>query len=831
MDATAAAPRLAEAPAESPAFAVPPSEALARSGTDPRRGLSAAQVRTRLELYGPNRPRRVSRPRYVSIALRQLADPLVVLLVAATVVSFAIGDRIEAAAIAAVLILNAALGFWQEAAADRAILALTRAFTPVATLVRDGVEVTVDAGDVVPGDVLLPAEGDRVPADARLLEEHGLEVDESALTGESLPVAKHASPVAPGTPLAERTSMVFAGTAVTRGRARALVTETGAGTELGLVASLAADAKPPPTPLERRLGRLARQMVVLGVGVTLALAGVMALRGAPWHEAFLVGVAVAVAAVPEGLAATVTAALALGARAMARHGAIVRRLSAIETLGGTTVICTDKTGTLTENQIRVAGLRPAEGVDERELLGAAILASSARTTELGATGDPIEIALLHAAAERGVPHLLVSRLRLVHEIPFDSDRKRMTRVYENERGRRAFMKGAPEIVMALAAPAGELLDAVAAWAGEGLRVLAVATREVGDQPLDEAIETGLELLGIVAFHDPLRPSALAAVDEARGAGISIRMLTGDHPATARTIGRSLGLDDEAIIARATPAAKLELVRSLQAAGEVVAVTGDGVNDSPALRQSDAGVAMGRGGTEAAREAAAVVLTDDDFATLVVAIREGRRIGDNIRKFVAFLLSANLGEVVVFAVAVGAGLGAPLAVIQVLLVNLVTDGLPALALARDPADAGTMTTSPRVGDRLFDRAMWVALGAVGLAVGAMTLASFLAGRAFGGGIAQTMAFATLSLAELALVFAMRSAKVPAWRLPANRWLNVSVAGSVALVVAAVYLPAAHRPLATTSLGLAPALVASTLALAPLALVELVKLVYARNGRTR
>jgi calcium-translocating P-type ATPase len=756
---------------------------------------------------------------------------LVLLLVAATVVSFSIGDRIEAAAIAAVLILNAALGFWQEAAAERAILALTRAFTPIATVVRDGTEVTVDAGEVVPGDVLLVAEGDRVPADGRLLEEHGLEVDESALTGESLPVSKHASPVAPGTPLAERTSMIFAGTAVTRGRARALVTETGGGTELGHVASLAADAKPPPTPLERRLGRLARQMVVLGVGVTVALAGVMALRGAPWHEAFLVGVAVAVAAVPEGLAATVTAALALGARAMTRRGAIVRRLSAIETLGGTTVICTDKTGTLTENRIRVAGLRPANGVDERELLGAAILASSARTTEPEASGDPIEVALLHAGAERDLPLDLDAALRLVHEIPFDSDRKRMTRVYEGANGRRAFMKGAPEIVMSLASPADELLEAVGAWAGEGLRVLAVAGRDVGAEPLDEAIETGLELLGIVAFHDPLRPSALAAVDEARGAGISVRMLTGDHPATAHTIGRSLGLGDEAIIARATPAAKLELVRSLQSVGEVVAVTGDGVNDSPALRQSDAGVAMGRGGTEAAREAADVVLTDDDFATLVVAIREGRRIGDNIRKFVAFLLSANLGEVVVFAAAVGAGLGAPLAVIQVLVVNLVTDGLPALALARDPEDAATMASSPRVGGRLFDRRMWVMLGAVGLVVGTMTLASFLAGRAFGGGMAQTMAFMTLSLGELALVFGMRSWTMPAWRLPANPWLNVSVAGSFVLVLAAIYLPAAHTPLATTSLGLAPALVAFILALAPLALVEIAKLAYARNWRNR
>ena len=785
-------------------------------------GLSSAEADARLRRYGPNRPRRARRPPYLHLFLNQLANPLVALLVAATAVSVAIGDTIEGIAIGAVLVVNGALGFWQEVTAERAIRALSQAFTLGAVVVRDGIERAIDAADVVPGDLLVLREGERVAADARLVEEHALEVDESALTGESLPVAKGVEEVPAETPLAERCSMVYAGSGVTRGRARALVVATGTATELGQVEALAAEAKPPPTPLERRLARLARQMVAVGVTLTLGLAGAMLLHGEPVHEAFLVGVAVAVAAVPEGLAATVTAALALGARAMARRGAIVRRLEAIETLGETTVICTDKTGTLTENQIRVAALRPAAGIDERELLSAAVLASSARESEGRVLGDPVEAALLLAAMERGISRdSLLAEREFVHEIPFDSDRKRMTVVYAGDGSRRAYMKGAPEIVLARASAVGDLSETASAWAEEGFRVLAVAAREVADYvALDDSMEVEFELLGVVAFHDPLRAAAADALADAREAGVAVRMLTGDHPATARTIGRALGLPDEAIVARATPADKLALVEELQRRGEVVAVTGDGVNDAPALRRADVGVAMGRGGTEAAREAAAIVLTDDDFATIVAAIREGRRIGDNIRKFVAFLLSANFGEVVVFAVAIAAGLGPPLAVIQVLLVNLVTDGLPALALAQDPATARTMLSPPRSGSRLFDRRLWFALAAVGMLVGAVTLAAFAAGHAFQSG-AQTMAFATLALSELVVVFGMRSTGVPAWRLPRNPWLTASAIGSALVVAAAVYLPQAHDAFSTVALDVWQALVVLALAVIPLAGFEALK----------
>jgi Ca2+-transporting ATPase len=810
---------------EAPVHALDAQAAARLVGADLDAGLSSAEAAARLERFGLNQPQRPKSLPYGELLLHQLADPLVALLIAATGVSVAIGDRFEGAAIAAVLVLNAALGFWQELVAERAIRTLSEAFTQSAVVVRDGREHAIGAEAVVPGDLLVLRQGERVAADARVVQTGSLEVDESALTGESLPVEKVTEPVAVSTPLAERCSMAYAGTAVTRGQGRALAWCTGAATELGRIQALAAEAKPPPTPLERRLGSLARQMVVAGVVLTVVLAGAMVARGSALHSAFLLGVAVAVAAVPEGLAAIVTAALALGGRAMARRGAIVRRLEAIETLGETTIICTDKTGTLTENNIRVAALRPAAGLDERDLLRAAVLASSAREAEGGEiVGDPLERALLLAARERGLsPDELLADHVPLYELPFDADRKRMTRVYATPVGRQAFAKGAPERLVE-----GDLLPIVGAWAEEGFRVLAVAAAALGpDAALDETIELQLEPVGLVALHDPLRANAAQAVAEAKQAGIDVRMITGDHPATARTIGHALGLPESAVLARATPADKLALVEQLQQSGAVVAVTGDGVNDAPALRRADVGIAMGRSGTEAAREAAAIVLTDDEFATIITAVREGRRIGDNIRKFVAFLLSANFGEVLLFALAVTAGLGAPLAVIQVLLVNLITDGLPALALARDPASSETMTSSPRRGTRLFDSRVWQALALIGLLVGTATFTAFLAGRAFGGGVAQTMSFATLALSELALVFAMRSPSLPAWRLPPNRSLSWSVIGSVAVVAGAVYLPAAHEPLATTALGPREALIVLGLAVAPFALVEILKAVRRRR----
>ena len=807
-------------------------------GADPERGLTDAEAQERLVRFGPNRLPRARRPAYAPIALRQFADPLVGLLLGAVLVSALIGERIEALAILAIVLLNAILGFVQEARAESAVIALREVLEEHASVIRGGREREVAVEQLVPGDLLVLREGERVPADARLVAAAGLAIDESTLTGESVPVDKSIDGLPLETGLAERTSMAYAGSSVTRGRGRAIVTATGSATELGEIAGLALRAKPPLTPLQRRVGALTRLMVAFGVVVTLALGGAMLARGSSLEEAFLVGVSVAVAAVPEGLAATVTIALALGAREMAARGAIARRLTAVETMGSATLIASDKTGTLTENRLRLADALPANGRSERELLTAAVLASTARLLgeqgDLRPVGDPVDAAIVLAAHERGLTGA-VFESPPVRELPFDPVRKRMALVYAEGDGRRLYVKGAPEVVLELSTMSADeiaSLEAVAEeWASRGLKVLAVAERSVpAGRVDDEALEIELGVVGLLALQDPLRPTAHDAVEEARAAGLRVEMMTGDHPLTAGAIGRSLGLPESAIHARVTPAEKLRLVEAFQDEQEVVAVTGDGVNDAPALRTADVGVAMGRGGTEAARESADLVLTDDDFATIVAAIREGRAIADNIRKFVAFLLSANLGEVALFAVAIPAGLGVPMTVVQVLLVNVLTDGLPAVALTRDPAAADTMRRPPERGNRLFPPRAWGALAAVGVVVGLAALVAFLVGRIDEADEARTMAFATVAFAELALVFSLRSPIRAAWDAPRNLYLIGSVVLSAAIVLVALYLPVLNDPIGTVPLGPAELGVVVGLALVPFACVEAGKAWLRRSGRT-
>ena len=838
-----------------------PSEVARELGTDPECGLSSPAAEARLAEVGPNRLPTAPRPPYVAIAARQLADPLVALLIGAATVSYAIGEELEAAVIALIVVLNGVLGFVQEARAERAVIALRSAVQRTAAVVRDGREREIPAEELVPGDLILVREGDRIAADGRLVQAERLELDESALTGESLPIAKSDDAVASATALADRTSMVFAGTGATRGRGRALVTATGGDTEMGTIASLTAEAKPPPTPLQRRLGRLSRAMVVLGVAVTVVLTVGMLLRGSSLEEAFLVGVAVAVAAVPEGLAATVTIALAQGARAMAAEGAIVRRLAAVETVGGATVIASDKTGTLTVNQLRVAALRPRAEEGDGRLLEAGVLASTAALVdeEEGprVSGDPVDGAFLLAAAAAGIADPRVSdERRLVLELPFDPWRKRLTVVYEEGGRRRVLVKGAPETLLERSRLTAEercaLLDEAMRWAEDGLRVLAVGERWLdGPLPPEEDLDSELELVGLVGLHDPLRPDAAASVGQARGAGIKVAMVTGDHPVTASAIARSLELGDvepvtgatlqelddsalrsaaarHAVFARVTPAEKLRLVEAFQESDEVVVVTGDGINDTPALRRADVGVAMGRSGTEAAREAAEIVLTDDDLGTIVAAIREGRRINDNIRKFVAFLLSANLGEVILFGIAVLAGLGVPMTVVQVLTVNLLTDGLPAVALAQDPASPLTMQRRPSSFQALFSRPLRLALGLAGVGVGLAATVAYVVGRETDPGAAQTMAFATIALAELLFVFSIRSTSEPAWRGAPNRALVASVLASAAVVALIIYVPALREPFGTASLGSAELGLVLLLAALPAAAVEAVKAVRRRRG---
>jgi Ca2+-transporting ATPase len=795
---------------------------------DLEHGLSAGEASARFVRFGPNRLPRARRPAYAAIGLRQFADPLVGLLIGAVIVSLLIGERIEATVIAAIVVLNALLGFVQEARAESAVLALREVLEQRASVVRDGQECEVRVEEVVPGDLVVLREGERVPADARVVAAVGLTIDESTLTGESVPVAKSVEAVPVAARLAERTSMTYAGSSVTRGRGQGIVTATGSATELGEIAGLTQQAKQPPTPLQRRVGALTRVMVAFGVIVTVVLAGAMLARGSSLEDAFLVGVSVAVAAVPEGLAATVTIALALGAREMALRGAVVRRLTAVETLGSATVIASDKTGTLTENRLRVAAVLPATGRDTQELLAAAALASTARLIReqngVRPVGDPVDAAIVLAAHERGVTG--VAGQRPVGELPFDPVRKRMALVYDEGVERRLYVKGAPEVVLersTMALDEAASIEATAEeWASKGLKVLAVAERELPDIPLDDdALERQLGVVGLVALEDPLRDTAHQAVDEARTAGLRVEMMTGDHPLTAEAIGVELGLPRSAVHARVTPAEKLRLVESLQGRREVVAVTGDGVNDAPALRMADVGVAMGRAGTEVARESADLVITDDDFATIVAAIRAGRVIADNIRKFVAFLLSANLGEVALFAVTIPAGLGVPMTVVQVLLVNVLTDGLPAIALTRDPAAEDTMRRPPERGDRLFPPRAWGALAVIGILVGLAALLAFLVGRTDGDEEARAMAYATVAFAELALVFSLRSPVSAAWHAPRNPYLAGSVVLSAAIVLATLYLPVLNGPLGTVALGLPELAVVAALALVPFACVELGK----------
>jgi len=859
MDAAAVeSPGRSPPPRQLPPHAAAAEHVVDALSTDAVAGLGDAEAATRLADVGANVAAPAQRAGYVRIAARQFADPLVALLLGAAVASVGVGEEFEGAVIAAIVALNALLGFVQEAGAERVLLALSRSRELSANVIREGTERALPATEVVPGDLVVVREGDRVPADARLVGAELLTVDESLLTGESAPVEKDAAAVAEGVPLAERRSMLYAGTGVTRGRATMVVTATGPRTELGQIAHLAAAAKPPPTPLQQRLAGLSRAMLALGIAVMALLAAGMMLRGASLHEAFLVGVSVAVAAVPEALAATVTIALAQGARAMAARGAIVRRLSAVETLGSASVIATDKTGTLTLNQLRIVEIEPVRGFGGREVVETGVLASTAELVDgeggVAIAGDHVDGAFLLAAREDALPDgRRVPGRRSLLELPFDPDRRRLTVVYEDdgESDRRVAVKGAFETLFDRSsldpAERGRLEGVAEEWARRGLRVLAVAESTLPPGiALDEHVDASLSCVGIVALEDPLRPAAAGAVEAARRAGISVSMLTGDHPLTAASIGRQVGLGESApvtgpqlaecsaaeleravaahdVFARVTPADKLRLVEAHQRRGEVVAVTGDGVNDTPALRRADVGVAMGRSGTEAAREAAEIVLTDDDFATIVAAIEEGRRIGDNVRKFVAFLLSANLGEVVLFAIAVLAGIGVPMSVVQVLTVNLVTDGLPAMALARDPSSSGTMQRPPRRPGRLFDRELEVALVAAGVLIGLAATTAYLAGRALAPEAAQTMTFATVALAELAFVFSVRSARSAAWRGPRNPSLRASVALSTVFVMSTLYVGPVRELFGTSPLDPTELGIVVVLSLVPTAVVELTKAV--------
>jgi Ca2+-transporting ATPase len=786
--------------------------------TDPARGLEAAVVRERRARLGTNEiaPARTS-PAFALLA-RQLRGPMNALLAGAAVLSAVMGDRAEAWAIGAVVAINTAIGFVQEYRAEKALAALRALSAPRARVRREGRVAVVDARDVVPGDILLLEPGDVVAADGRLLEAHQLLVMEAALTGESAAVEKSDRPAAADAPLAERTDRVFLGTSVAAGRAVAEVTSTGMATEMGHIAGLLAATPETPTPLQRQLDELGRMLLRLCLVAVAGIAAAGVARGIPPLELLLSMVSLAVAAVPEGLPAVVTIALALGVQRMATRNALVRRLAAVETLGSATVICTDKTGTLTTGRMEV---REVWARDPHAALFAGAACSDAELDPAGGgAGDPTEIAILAAAAARGIHRADIERsLPRTAESPFDSARRRMSVLRADGT---LYVKGAPDAVLPRCREgATGAAEAAADMAGRALRVLAVA---VGGGPREE----DLRLLGLLGLSDPPRPEAVDAIARAHRAGVRTVMITGDHLATARAIARELGLraDELDVHARATAEDKLRIVREMKARGEVVAMTGDGVNDAPALREAHIGVAMGRSGTEVTREAADVVLTDDNYATIVAAIEEGRGIYDNIRKTLVYLLTGSASELWVMLSAAALGLPLPLLPLHLLWVNVVTDSMPAAALVMDPADADAMRRPPRPPrERMLAAAHWRRIALVGVLEGTVVLAAFRQGLAGGDvALARTMAFSTLVFCELFRAFATRSFRRVYWQVgvSSNLVLAAVVAFSAAVQVGLPALPALRALFDLRELDALRTGMCVALGLVPVSALELAKM---------
>jgi Ca2+-transporting ATPase len=853
-------------------------EALQQGNSGPE-GLAGVEAERRLKEFGPNELQASHRVSAWEILLEQFKNVLVLILLAATALSLFLGHGIESVVIAVIVLFAVGLGFVQEYRAERAIEALRKMAAPTATVIRNGVEVKVPARELAPGDIIILHTGDRIPADARLLEAVNLQVEEAALTGESMPVEKHTAPIeGDELPVGDRKNMVYAGTVVTYGRGRALVAATGMQTEFGKIAQMLQSIEVGRTPLQQNLDRvgmlLARAaLVVVAIIVVLGL-----LRGQPLVEMIIFGIALAVAVVPEALPAVVTISLAIGVQKMVKRHALIRRLAAVETLGSTSVVCSDKTGTLTRDEMTVRriysggqmvivsgagyvpegtfstnGGAPATVTPQlNQMLMAATLASDTRLVHNGdggwdIKGDPTEGALIVAAAKAGLDkNELEAAHPRVHEIPFSSESKRMTTLHAaNGSGAgngqiTAYAKGAPEVILESctsvlesggevkldAARRSEILAVAQGMAGEALRVLGIASKPDASPA---SAESGMTFLGLVGMIDPPRAEAKAAIATCTGAGIRPVMITGDHPLTAQAVAHELGLLDSggrvvtgaeleamtedqlsreveeiSVYARVSPAHKLRVVTAWQENGHIVAMTGDGVNDAPALKKADIGIAMGITGTDVTKEAAAMTLTDDNFASIVAAVEEGRGVFGNIKKYLMFLLSSNIGEIGLMAGAAVLGLGTPLSAVQILYVNLATDGLPALALAVDPPEKDLMKRKPRdPRTGIFTRpvvtlmvlgGLWSTLINLGLYIWALNSGRSLAQ-------AMTMTFISLVLIQFFKAYNFRSDRHSVLHKPfANKWLNLAVLWELALLILIVYVPFLQEPFGTYLLPL-------------------------------
>jgi Ca2+-transporting ATPase len=860
-------------------------------------GLASAEASQRLHVYGPNELQTVARVSAWHTFAAQFQNVLILILLGATFVSGFLGHTLEAVVITVIVLFAVLLGFIQEHRAGRALEALRKMAAPVARVLRDAEETVVPTRDLVPGDVVLLRTGDRVPADARVTQAVNLAVDEAALTGESAAVEKTVARFDDARlSLGDRKNMTYAGTLVAYGRGQAVVVSTGMSTEFGHVARLVETVEASRTPLQENLDRLGATLGKAALVVVALVVAIGLARGLPVIDMFMFGIALAVAVVPEALPAVVTISLAIGVRRMVKRNALVRRLPVVETLGSTSVICTDKTATLTKNEMTVrqlladehlfelsgAGYDPTGQILEaghivepppgvRALLRAGVLASDARlVTRDGrwqVEGDPTEGALIVAATKAGLnPVDLNAQEPRVAEVPFTSERRRMTTLHTTTSGVVAFSKGAADEVLAsctshlrsgeevpLTESGRERIRVVEQrMAGEGFRVLAIARKSCAS--IADA-ESRMTLLGLVAMMDPPRAEARDAVQVCEVAGIRPVMITGDHPLTASTVARELGMlknwrvvtgrdldgmsDDDlnrnvadiAVYARVSPADKLRVVTAWQNRGEVVAMTGDGVNDAPALKKAEVGIAMGIAGTDVSREAAGMTLLDDNFATIVASVEEGRIVFGNIKKYLMYLLSCNVGEIVLLAGAVIAGLPLPLSAVQILYVNLATDGLPALALAVDPPEQDLMRRrprNPRVG--IFTRPVVIVLLAAGLWSALVNTSLFtwllLSGRPLAEVMAMT--FVTLVLIQFFNAYNCRSDRLSAFRQPfANRWLDVAVAWELVLLVIILYVPFFQRAFGTFSMTSGDWILTTGLAFSIVPVLEAVKWM-ARRG---
>lgn len=909
--------------------ALEPEEILKHWSTPLESGLSNNESKLRLDTYGPNQLEEAPRTSFWRMLWDQFNNFIVILLIVAAVISAILGDVKEAAAILAIVVLNAALGVFQERRAEDALAALQKLAAPEAQVVRDGRRQLIPANQLVPGDIVILEAGNYVPADVRLLEAVNLRIEEAALTGESVPVQKDANiKLKADIPLGDRKNTAFMGTLISYGRGRGVVISTGMRTQIGLIARMLQAVDREPTPLQRRLNELGR---VLGWGA-LAVCGLVFLigwmRGNNPLDMFILAVSLAIAAVPEGLPAVVTISLAIGMRELIKRHALIRRLSSVETLGSATVICSDKTGTLTQNEMTVNRLwvdgkfisitgssRSLKGeflIDNKPVniqkypaaLTALWVGALNNDAELEITGsvdegqtysmagDPTEGALIVAAAKAGaLPRPLNRAYPRVDEIPFDSARKRMVTVHiiqnpqaddispfydDMERSKRVVaVKGAPDVILDLcseyqwindqSAPLDDkqrmrILSANDAMTQDALRVLAMAYRVISGMPgvkKDAILEKDLVFVGLVGMIDPPRPEVSAALEKAGHAGIRTVMITGDYPNTARAIAESIGLlrpghqvltgsdlnemDDQAlqeqvaytdVFARVSPEHKLRIVEALRARSEVVAMTGDGVNDAPSIKRADIGVAMGITGTDVAKESADMVLTDDNYASIVAAVEQGRVIYSNIRKFVYYLLSCNVAEILIIFLGTLFNWGRVLTAIQLLWLNLITDGAPALALGTEKGDPDNMKRPPRPpSEPIINRYMQVGILVQTLSITSVTLGAYLLGRYLHPNapeFAETMGFATLSISELFRAYTSRSERYPLLKIGvfSNRFMNLAFLSSLTLLLGVMYIPFFQAIFNTTTMGLAQWEVILPLILIPSIAAEITKFVFSR-----